>query len=337
MDDKSQTTQAEQDALFNKFYENEDLTPENLVESTAPDTTAVPSETPPKAEGEQQVEPEKAAEETTPEVAANAPPSSQSPDPNEWLTKLPANVRGYFEKAIQDSNYWKQKHTEQSSKNRKLHNEVEALKKKVTQPTETDTRTQGEVDEDWKLLEEADPKLAAILKKREQAIIDSFKREAEAKAKEYVEPFHQEREQHYIEEQKYYLTQTVPNWQEVVQDPYFRSWLDSSSPGVKSMYGSLDARDSIKVLQLYASDMQAHFGSQQQQPVQQQQQEVVAPVQQQQSAVTQQRQEKLARSAPIQAQPSGQARSTQMTPDQLFKKLYDDPDAILDMIAKQRS
>ena len=43
MDDKSQKTQAEQDTLFNKFYENEDLTPENLAESTAPDTSVVPS------------------------------------------------------------------------------------------------------------------------------------------------------------------------------------------------------------------------------------------------------------------------------------------------------
>jgi len=333
MNAESQSPQVDQEALFNKFF-NEDLTPDQVASTEAPDAmSAVPKADEPVVAGSEAAVP--AEESKTPEAAAVTPPS-QSPDPNEWLAKLPEDVRGVVEQQFKQAQYWQNKHQELASKNRKLYNEVSTLQKKVTPPPVTDVRNSEEVDEDWKKLEEADPVLAKILKKREEAIAAKFEKQADEKARQYVEPIQEREQQQYVAYQQDILTNEIPNWREVVQDPYFKAWKDQASEGVKALYASLDARDSVRVLQLYASDMQSYFG-QSQAPAQQ-----VAPVVAQQSnpevaKVTQQRQDKLAKSAPIQSHPVGQARSAQLTQEQLFAKLYDNPDAIRELIATNRS
>jgi len=334
MNAESQSPQVDQEALFNRFF-NEDLTPEQLASTPAPAPAAVPEVTSEAAPvGKETAAP--AGEPNAPEAAAVTPPST-SPDPNEWLAKLPEDVRGVVEQQFKQAQYWQNKHQELASKNRKLYNEVSTLQKKVTPPpVVTDVRTTEEVDEDWKKLEEADPVLAKILKKREEAIAAKLDRQADEKVRQVAEPIQEREHQQYVAYQQDILTKEIPNWREVVQDPYFRAWKDQASEGVKAMYGSLDARDSIRVLQLYASDMQQYFG-QRQAPDQQQ----AAPAPQQANPevakVTQQRQDKLAKSAPIQSHPAGQARSAQLTPTELFAKLYDNPDAIRDLLATNRS
>ena len=334
MDNERQTPQVDQqNALFNKFYENGDLTPDQLqAEEATPAPMAAASTEAPAAEDSGTTAPPSTEEASTTEAAAVTPPSQTiSPDPNEWLAKLPADVRERFEQTAKQAEYWQRKQQEQASKNRKLHNELAALQKKVVVPPPAPVTDVGEEDEEWKKLEEADPVLAKILKKREEALAAKFRSEADSKAREYVEPIHQEREQQYIASQLSVLDQTVPNWREVNSDPYFRDWLENSTPEVKGLYGSLNAENSIRVLQLYATDMQQYFGGQQQAapPAQQ----VAAPTSQV-SQVQQQRNDKLARSAPIPSQPVGQARPAQLSQEQLFKKLYENPDAILELLAK---
>lgn len=341
--ENNQSAQVEDqtNALFEKFY-NTDLTPEQVdkpVEETVPAATAAaPTETTNTAESAPPAEETKA-----PEVAAATPPST-SPDPNEWLASLSADARSKVEQLFkqnqelaQQSQALHDKWQGQVSKNRKLNNDVLSLQKKVTQNPVTDVRTQEEVDEDWKRLEEADPVLAKILKKREEQIIARTRQEAEEKAQQYIAPIQQEREEQYVAYQQDVLTQSVPNWRDVVRDPHFKNWIENSSNGVKAMYGSLDAQDSIRVLQLYAADVYTHFGAPPQAEApqaQQQQTPAPSPVA---SKVAQQRQEKLARSAPLPAQPAGQARQAPLTEEQLFAKLYENPEAILELISKQRS
>lgn len=331
MNAESQSPQVDQDALFNRFF-TEDLTPDQLASTEAPAPAAAPEVTS-EAEKVEKETPAPAEEQNTPEAAAATPPS-QSPDPNERLASLPEDVRAIVEQQIKQAQYWQNKHQDLASKNRKLHNEVSALQKKVTQPPVTDVRTTEEVDEDWKKLEEADPVLAKILKKREEAIAAKFERQADEKVRQVAEPIQAREQEQYIAYQQDILSSEVPNWREVVQDPYFKAWKDQASEGVKAMYGSLDARDSIRVLQLYASDMQSYFGQHQ---APDQQAAPAAPANPEVAKVTQQRQDKLAKSAPIQSHPAGQARSAQLTQTELFAKLYDNPDAIRELLATNRS
>lgn len=330
MNTESQTPQLSNEDLFSKFY-NEDLTPEQITSQQAPSATEVAPET-----GEPKVGSESATSNSTTEVAATdqQPPSgTEASDTNDWLAQLPPEVRAQFEQAAAQANYWQQKHQEQVSKNRKLHNEVNNLKAKVTQNPATDTRTPEEVDEDWKKLEEADPVLAKILRKREEQIEARLRKEADDKARQYVEPIAQERQEQYIAYQQDVLTQTVPNWREVVQDPYFKGWMENASPGVKALYNSYEARDSIYVLQLYANEMQARFG--QSAPAQNVQADPQVAPEPAKPSVQAQRQERLAKSAPIPATPAGQTKPAQLTPDELFKKFYDNPDVILDLLNKK--
>lgn len=331
MNSETHSGQVDQEELFNKLY-NEDVTQDQLNALSAPDATSAA----PKQEDEVVAEKETTApaeEPNTPEAAADAPPS-QSPDPNEWLAKQPEDVRKMLEQLAQQNQYLQQKWQETVSKNRRLNNDIAALQKKVTQPQSTDTRTAEEVDEDWKKLEEADPELARILKKREEKLAAKFNREVEEKANEVVRPIYDERQEQYLAYQQEILTNTVPNWREVINDPYFKAWKENASEGVKALYGSSDARDSITVLKLYAEDMQRHFG----QAPPQQQQQVQAPTGTSEVAkVVQQRHDKLAKSAPIPAAPAGLARTATLTREQMYEKLYENPDLIREFLAKERS
>jgi hypothetical protein len=340
MSTESHSATVNHEELFAKFY-NEDILPNQLgdlkkeqLSDTAPDATSAAQET------EQKVGQtgDNAEDKQTEAAAQTKPPSSESsPDTNDWLSGLPEDVRSYFEQAVKQTQYWQQKHQEQTSKNRKLHNELNQLKAKVTQPEATDVRTQDEIDEDWKKLEEADPILAKILRKEREQIESRLRREMESKAREYVEPLQTERQEQYVAYQQDLLSQAVPNWRDVVQDAYFQSWLEESSSGVKALYSSLDARDSVRVLQLYASEMQARFGNTQQADQQVPQQQEVAAQPTEATKLQASRQERLAKSAPIPSNPAGTTKAAKLTPEEMFKRFHEDPDAILDLLGKQRA
>jgi len=106
MNAESQSPQVDQEALFNKFF-NEDLTPDQIASGEAPAQAAAPEATSESAPvGSETAAP--AEEQKTPEAAAATPPS-QSPDPNEWLAKLPEDIRGVVEQQFKQAQYWQNK------------------------------------------------------------------------------------------------------------------------------------------------------------------------------------------------------------------------------------
>lgn len=327
------------EALLKKFWE----TDEAPSDVPAAEAVTPPAEAAPATEAAVPVEPETPATTTEepkqPEVVPQSPaPSTASPDPNDWLSKLPEDIRSQIDNVARQAQLWQQRHQELASKNRKLYNEVANLKKKVEetpkpQPS-VDSSNPLENDEDWKQLVEVDPKLAKLLRAQQDALkkeIAAVKAEATAKAEEAVVPIREAEHERYVQEQQYLLTQMVPDWREHANSQMFQSWLMHASPGVQSLYGSLDARDSVRLLKLYDDDMRAFYGQQQQQqaPAVNTEQAKAAP-----HPVVAQRQERLAKSAPTPAQPAGTPKSAQKTPEQLFKELYDNPDAIFDMVRK---
>lgn len=327
-----QTAQIDQEKLFEQFYNDDALDPSNLSKE-APAEAAAPE----SKEVEQPEQPASSSgsggsnEAERKEVVAEQPPSQ--PDPNDWLSNLPDNVRQNVENLAKQASLWQQKHAEQTSKNRKILNELDHLKKKVEAPKAQPQQADPEVDDVWNQLKEADPILYKALDKKLKALEDKVAVEATRKVEEKLQPMEAERHEMFVQEQLGMLEQSVPNWREVTSDPYWKMWLDSQTPGTQAMFNSPYAADSIRLLKLYADDMATMFGQHTQQQVPQQPQQAAANPQAQQ--VDQARQQKLAKTAPLPAAPAGTPKAGTLTQEQMFNKFYDDPDAILALLQKQ--
>jgi len=324
------TAQIDRDKLFEQFYSG-DLSPEG---STAPAPEAAAPEAT-EAEQPEQPAPQSSSgseEAERKEVAAEQPPSQ--PDPNDWLSTLPEAARKNVENLAKQASLWQQRHQEQASEKRRVLNELNQLKKKVEAPKAPEHEPDAEVDDVWNQLKEADPILYKALDKKLKALEGKLAGEAERKVQEKLQPIEYERQEAFVQEQLGALEATCWNWREVTSDPYWKMWLDSQTPGTQAMFNSPYAADSIRLLKLYADDMERMFGQQQQvaQPVQQQ--PVVAGNPQAQQ-VDQARQQKLAKTAPLPAAPAGTPKAATLTQEQMFNKFYDDPDAILALLQKQ--
>lgn len=324
----SPTGQVDQDKLFEHFF-NSDSQDYNSLLATPPAPAAAVEE--PESQPQSDVTPSGDAEAEQNEVVAETPPSQ--PDPNNWLTQLPEDVRANVERIAKEAQLWQQRHTEQASKNRRLHNEVEQLKKTVQAPKVAPATEVDEADDVWAQLKEADPILHAALEKKLGALERKVLKDSELKVQERFQPLEQERNEVFIQEQLQQLDHVVPNWREVTQSTQYQSWFDAQTPGTKALYNSTYAVDSVRLLKLYADDMERYFAPQQ--PVQPQQ-PVASNTQAQ--ALGQARQQKLERSAPVQAATVGTAKQQSLTQQQMFDKFYGDEDAsatLLAMLAKR--
>lgn len=337
-------TPEEQEQLFNKFWEDDSLTPATL---TAQPTPAPSSEVAPKPEESvTPVENEAAKpEDKSPEAVATTTPPENSPqtpapttDPiGELLNKVPEELKPQLETLLaqaKEAQIWQQHHQNLASKHRKLHNELNRLKGQVEQaqqkPQPEPTTTATEIDEVEKQLQEADPVLAKYLNTKLAKLEAKLAQEAQAKAQEAIQPYEQQQQEHFISEQRNILTQAVPNWQEVASSDMFNAWLEHQTPTVKGLYNSY-AADNIRLLQLYQNDMELWFGNQQSQQKQAPTQPAPNPVA---TKVVENRQKKLETSAPLPGSHVGVAKPAERTPKQLFDDLYNNPDLIMSILGK---
>lgn len=336
------TGQVDQEKLFEQFFNSDSQDYKSLLATPpAPAAEVEVPETQP-----QEVEtPSGDAAAVPNEVVAESQPPSQ-PDPNSWLTQLPEDARAHVERIAKEAQLWQQRHQEQASKNRRLHNEVEQLKKTVEVPKTAPAAETDEADDVWAQLKEADPILHAALEKKLGALERKVLKESEHKVQERFQPLEQERNEVFIQEQLQQLDHVVPNWREVTQSQEYQSWFDVQTPGTKALYNSSYAIDSVRLLKLYADDMERYFSQQPAEPQQQQQPVVNTQPQGGHSAsstaqaVGQARQQKLERSAPVQAAPVGVVKQQQLTQQQKFDKFFADDDAsatLLALLAKERS
>lgn len=332
-----QNGQIDQNKLFEQFYNDDSLDPSTVGKTEeAPAEAAAPVENQVEPTGQPAPQSSSGSEEAErKEVAAEQPPSQ--PDPNDWLSTLPEAARKNVENLAKQASLWQQRHQEQASEKRRVLNELNQLKKKVEAPKAPEHEPDAEVDDVWNQLKEADPILYKALDKKLKALEGKLAGEAERKVQEKLQPIEYERQEAFVQEQLGALEATVPNWREVTSDPYWKMWLDSQTPGTQAMFNSPYAADSIRLLKLYADDMERMFGQQQhQQQAQSQQQHVVAGNPQAQQ-VDQARQQKLAKTAPLPAAPAGTPKAATLTQEQMFNKFYDDPDAILALLQKQQN
>lgn len=326
------TDQIDQNKLFEQFYNDDSLDPTTVGKTEeAPAPAAAPVEESKEPAGQPAPQSSSGSEEAErKEVVAGQPPSQ--PDPNDWLSTLPEAARKNVENLAKQASLWQQKHQEQASEKRRVLNELNQLKKKVEAP-KPPVVSEGEGDDVWSQLKEADPILYKALDKKLRSLEEKLAGEAERKVQEKLQPLEHERQELFVQEQLGALEATVPNWREVTSDPYWKMWLDSQTPGTQAMFNSPYAADSIRLLKLYADDMAMMFWQHTQQQVPQQPQQAAANPQAQQ--VDQARQQKLAKTAPLPAAPAGTPKAGTLTQEQMFNKFYDDPDAILALLQKQ--
>lgn len=326
------TDQIDQNKLFEQFYNDDSLDPTTVGKTEgAPAPAAAPVEESKEPAGQPAPQSSSGSGEAErKEVVAEQPPSQ--PDPNDWLSTLPEAARKNVENLAKQASLWQQKHQEQASEKRRVLNELNQLKKKVEAP-KPPVVSEGEEDDVWSQLKEADPILYKALDKKLRSLEEKLAGEAERKVQEKLQPLEHERQELFVQEQLGALEATVPNWREVTSDPYWKMWLDSQAPGTQAMFNSPYAADSIRLLKLYADDMAMMFWQHTQQQVPQQPQQAAANPQAQQ--VDQARQQKLAKTAPLPAAPAGTPKAGTLTQEQMFNKFYDDPDAILALLQKQ--
>ena len=326
------TDQIDQNKLFEQFYNDDSLDPTTVGKTEeAPAPAAAPVEESKEHAGQPAPQSSSGSGEAErKEVVAEQPPSQ--PDPNDWLSTLPEAARKNVENLAKQASLWQHKHQEQASEKRRVLNELNQLKKKVEAP-KPPVVSEGEEDDVWSQLKEADPILYKALDKKLRSLEEKLAGEAERKVQEKLQPLEHERQELFVQEQLGALEATVPNWREVTSDPYWKMWLDSQTPGTQAMFNSPYAADSIRLLKLYADDMAMMFWQHTQQQVPQQPQQAAANPQAQQ--VDQARQQKLAKTAPLPAAPAGTPKAGMLTQEQMFNKFYDDPDAILALLQKQ--
>ena len=340
-------TPEEQEQLFNKFWEDDSLTPATL---TAQPNPAPSSEVVPKPEeSATPVATEEVAakpEDKSPEAVATTTPPENSPqtpapttDPiGELLNKVPEELKPQLETLLvqaKEAQIWQQHHQNLASKHRKLHNELNRLKGQVEQAQQKPqpaqpASTATEIDEVETQLQEADPVLAKYLNTKLAKLEAKLAQEAQAKAQEAIQPYEQQQHEHFVNEQRNILTQAVPNWQEVATSEMFNAWLEHQTPSVKGLYNSY-AADNIRLLQLYQNDMELWFGNQQSQPKQAPAQPAPNPVA---TKVVENRQKKLETSAPLPNSHVGVTKPAERTPKQLFDDLYNNPDLIMSILGK---
>ena len=332
-----QNGQIDQNKLFEQFYNDDSLDPSTVGKTEeAPAEAAAPVENQVEPTGQPAPQSSSGSEEAErKEVVAEQPPSQ--PDPNDWLSTLPEAARKNVENLAKQASLWQQRHQEQASEKRRVLNELNQLKKKVEAPKAPEHEPDAEVDDVWNQLKEADPILYKALDKKLRALEGKLAGEAERKVQEKLQPIEYERREAFVQEQLGALEATVPNWREVTSDPYWKMWLDSQTPGTQAMFNSPYAADSIRLLKLYADDMERMFGQQQPQQVAQPAQQPVVASNPQAQQVDQARQQKLAKTAPLPAAPAGTPKAATLTQEQMFNKFYDDPDAILALLQKQQN
>lgn len=156
-----------------------------------------------------------------------------------------------------------------SSLNQKLlqlEREVAAYRAATQNPKPQDPQLAAAAKQDatntlaeWNTLIEADPNLAKAFQGKmtyEKQELQTRIQALEAKLEATVNPLYQHAENNVKETERQLLMEAVPNYAEVIQSPEYDRWINRwAGEGVKNLaFNSIDHRDAIRVMQMFALD-----------------------------------------------------------------------------------
>lgn len=233
-----QLSDAEADKLFEKEFAR--LTNQEYNESEAPAAEEQPEEEVKVVEEQPVVEPPVAEETKT-----NTPPS----DPNEWLKTLPEEARNRYLKDQQD---FKANASRVAGFQRQLDEARRQLHELKNPPAKQPEPEPKKLDK-WEALTETDKELALSVEQRIADAVAQATKDVEARFIARVAPIEHREYEAQVQNELYLLKQAVPNYEEVVQDPHFQTWIYDQSPMVRQKYEqSIDHRDALDVMKLYS-------------------------------------------------------------------------------------
>lgn len=236
MTDNTELTEQEQEKIFQDAFNKAAGVEVEKVEEPAKTPDPEP-DLKPEVEEKEQPEPEK-KEET-------------QPDPDEWLKELPEDKRNRF---IQERNDFKANAQRNAALQRHL-NEARAQLEALKKPPEVKQPDPPKLDK-WDALNETDKELAQSVEQRIADAVAKATQDLEKKFEAKIVPLEKKDEQAVVDRELYLLTQAVPNFREVINTDHFHNWLDNQSGLTRAKFeDSIDHRDAVDVLRLYASTL----------------------------------------------------------------------------------
>ncbi|HII3689309.1 TPA: hypothetical protein ACY37W_001123 [Pasteurella multocida] len=232
------------DAAFEEAAQSLETSGELTATEKPLDAEETTKDTPDQREDGQE-QPKKEVEDDLPEWLANA-----SDEVKENFRNLEADKKRYQQNArsqIGRVGALNKKYQQKQAENERLLAEIEQLKQ------QSKPQFAGELDQ----LREDYPEVAAVFDKllahqnqRLEDISKPLNSIAEANMRDLA--------QQELDNGIHYVTQLIPDAEQILSDPQFTNWLNQQTPGIQSMFSSSDPNDAVYLLKEYKNAVSAN-------------------------------------------------------------------------------
>ncbi|MDA5608812.1 hypothetical protein, partial [Pasteurella multocida] len=192
-----------------------------------------------------QEQPKKEVEDDLPEWLANA-----SDEVKENFRNLEADKKRYQQNArsqIGRVGALNKKYQQKQAENERLLAEIEQLKQ------QSKPQFAGELDQ----LREDYPEVAAVFDKllaHQNQRLEDISRPLNSIAEANMRDLAQQE----LDNGIHYVTQLIPDAEQILSDPQFTNWLNQQTPGIQSMFSSSDPNDAVYLLKEYKNAVSAN-------------------------------------------------------------------------------
>ncbi|HDR1352103.1 hypothetical protein M8982_07610 [Pasteurella multocida] len=232
------------DAAFEEAAQSLETSGELTATEKPLDAEETTKDTPDQREDGQE-QPKKEVEDDLPEWLANA-----SDEVKENFRNLEADKKRYQQNArsqIGRVGALNKKYQQKQAENERLLAEIEQLKQ------QSKPQFAGELDQ----LREDYPEVAAVFDKllaHQNQRLEDISRPLNSIAEANMRDLAQQE----LDNGIHYVTQLIPDAEQILSDPQFTNWLNQQTPGIQSMFSSSDPNDAVYLLKEYKNAVSAN-------------------------------------------------------------------------------
>ncbi|HEH9616996.1 TPA: hypothetical protein SIC63_002207 [Pasteurella multocida] len=232
------------DAAFEEAAQSLETSGELTATEKPSDAEETTKDTPDQREDGQE-QPQKEVEDDLPEWLANA-----SDEVKENFRNLEADKKRYQQNArsqIGRVGALNKKYQQKQAENARLLAEIEQLKQQSKPQFEGEL---AQLREDYPEVAAVFDKLLAHQNQRLEDISKPLNSIAEANMRDLA--------QQELDNGIHYVTQLIPDAEQILSDPQFTNWLNQQTPGIQSMFSSSDPNDAVYLLKEYKNAVSAN-------------------------------------------------------------------------------
>lgn len=232
------------DAAFEEAAQSLETSGELTATEKPLDAEETTKDTPDQREDGQE-QPKKEVEDDLPEWLANA-----SDEVKENFRNLEADKKRYQQNArsqIGRVGALNKKYQQKQAENARLLAEIEQLKQQSKPQFEGEL---AQLREDYPEVAAVFDKLLAHQNQRLEDISKPLNSIAEANMRDLA--------QQELDNGIHYVTQLIPDAEQILSDPQFTNWLNQQTPGIQSMFSSSDPNDAVYLLKEYKNAVSAN-------------------------------------------------------------------------------